>query len=251
MSSGNEGHEQGSPHGPPARRHLRLALAGTMAVCVAGLAGMAFAMTPPQQAPETATPLIPSSAQAVPVPAPGPTTNQRAGAAVLRLTPAALRKIARTPELRRAPWLFQENGSPFIQRRNRRAGLAFPLGVSYQEALESLYRSVTLNGTLPTGSRLVRPLPNGKVIQVRSGSSGIVLDLRSPWGYHPVTGQITTPTFAMPIDLTPAEVESRIQQAAANGDALPAEAFVVPPEIPDCQVLVPAAPSPSCLEMSR
>lgn len=124
--------------------------------------------------------------------------------------------LRRTSPLAKAPWLRQPGGAVFVQTSPGLASVSFPAGTSYATALRSLVRSVVERGTLPTGTRLVAPLPRGRVWSTRTKRP--VLSMVAPFGYAIPEGHISTPSFSISGDVPPAQA-SRIIRALRGGQA--------------------------------
>ena len=107
---------------------------------------------------------------------------------------ARLREPALTGAL---PWLSRHDDQLFrLSQTRERPSLEFPPGTDYLEALRALLVSVVERGRLPEQAVVGPPLRSGVVLVPASGTRGLRLDLRAPFGYDPATGQIAQPTTA-------------------------------------------------------
>jgi hypothetical protein len=162
--------------------------------------------------------------------------------------PGAEARILADPVLSELGWVVGGAlGSPHISHARSRPSVTFPPGVTYQQAITRLYRSVTENGVLPPEVRVGPPLPAGKVVRYpQSAAEGITLDLQAPFGYDVPSGLLPGPSFSLPAGLTPEEISRRFDEARAQGRSLPRGARIHTGELAACQVLRPGVPSPPC-----
>lgn len=135
------------------------------------------------------------------------------------------------------PWVAQPDGSPSIGKVAPAASLVFPVGVSYPDALRSLYVSASENGTTPPEARVAAPLPaEVVVVQPESPDEGIRLSLTAPWGWTPDSRLVRPPSIALPPGLSKEEYSRRIDEARAAGMALPEGAEVDVPQLEPCMI---------------
>lgn len=145
---------------------------------------------------------------------------------------AAELAIPATPDLRRAPWADQPDGSPSIHDVEPQASIGFPPGTTYAEALTQLLVSAARTGSPPAGTTALPPLPREVVyVAPADPGQGIRLSLTAPWGWVPATGAIRPPSYSLPGTLTPEEAAG----AAASG-VLPQGAMVDVPDLPACEI---------------
>lgn len=141
--------------------------------------------------------------------------------------------------LRALPWAHQPDGGPTIDEVGSGASIEFPPGVTYGEALKRLYVSVNEGNALPKGVVQRAALPSEvALVSPARASQGIRLSLTAPWGWTSDTRQIRPPSFALPGDLSPEEVNKRLADAAASGAALPQGAVIDTPALDACQQAV-------------
>jgi len=216
--------------------HIRLnsrgaALAASTAILATGLGGLAVAqLRSPSQPTNVVAITVDRVDPAQPLePAPSSTSS-------IRLSAVAANNIANVPALVGAPWLFPGDSSPRITAVAARPSLAFPAGTTYGDALQQLHMSVAQTGSLPPAAKLGPPLEEGKVLIRATATTGVIIDLRAPWGFDPDTGAIATPTFSLPGDWTPQRVETAIRTAREAGSVLPEGAFIEAPVLPECEI---------------
>lgn len=141
--------------------------------------------------------------------------------------------------LRTLPWAHQPDGAPTIDEVETQASVEFPPGVTHAEALQSLFVSVRERNALPADVTTRAALPREvALVSPRNASTGVRLSLIAPWGWSEDTRQIRPPSFALSGDLSPAEVERRLSEAAAAGSALPKGAVIDVPPLSSCQKAV-------------
>ena len=158
---------------------------------------------------------------------------------MIPMSESVKRAIANSPAVADAPWLFlPDQRSRRYQDEPSRQGLAFPPGISHDDALTQLYVTLATTGGLPDGASLVPPLPAGKVVKLpATPAEGVVIDLRAPWGYNIRTGEVALPSFSFPGTLSPSEVQARLAAARAAGSPLPEGAKVGSGYLWPCQKL--------------
>ena len=149
----------------------------------------------------------------------------------------------RIPALRDSPWIYQPTGSPRLDAVDERPALEFEPGVSYSHALRQLYVAVVRTGELPTGTRLVAPLPAGVVLKLpRAAGAGIAIDLRAPWGYDPETRHILPPLISLPQNAQPSGQEP----GRLPSTAWPPGATLPVPRLSRCMRIGPSEPYVAC-----
>lgn len=162
-------------------------------------------------------------------------------------TPDAPAKRASAPELQGLPWLWQPGGAKSVADAPAATiSLRFPEGVSYEEAAESLYRSVLGRGELPTGSEEAAPMPRGVVAELTGGR--VRLNLAAPFGFDPRTGSVRVPVVRLPRTLAP-ERAAAILTSVFDGDdlvTLPPAAQIFWPPLPECERVVDGAKPVPC-----
>lgn len=163
---------------------------------------------------------------------------------------ASSRLLSLEWRLEDAPWLSQPKGSPSIDRAEPQPSLRLPAGVDYGEGLRQLYVAAAERGQLPPGTVLEPPLPDEVVLVLPSeASEGLRLSLTAPWGWSLDERRIRPPSVHLPGDLSPQEVSRRIEEARAEGAALPEGGAVDVPVLSACQVAVGDPSSrPPCLD---
>lgn len=149
---------------------------------------------------------------------------------------AVVERIAADPQLSRAPWLFTANGQHLIGAVEPLPSLEFPPGVTYEQALTQLFRSVAEQGRLPASATIAEPLP-ASVIVVDSGdrAKGLRLSLTAPFGYDPDSSRILSASTSTKLPLP--EASKGIEEAAARGVALPSFLKVSVPVLSGCQLV--------------
>jgi hypothetical protein len=70
-------------------------------------------------------------------------------------------------------------------------GILFPVGVSYRDAIRSMWRARNEGLTLPSGAQIVPPLPTGVVVVVRDDGR-VAIDSAAPEGWEPRFGRLST-----------------------------------------------------------
>ncbi len=208
----------------------RVVLAASTAFLATGLGGLAVA--------QLRSPSQPTNVVAITVDRvdPAQPLEPEPSSSSIRLSAVAANNIANVPALVGAPWLFPGDSSPRITAAAARPSLAFPAGTTYGDALQQLYMSVAQTGSLPPAAKLGPPLREGKVLIRATATTGVIIDLRAPWGFDPDTGAIATPTFSLPGDWTPQRVETAIRAAREAGSVLPEGAFIEAPVLPECEI---------------
>lgn len=174
------------------------------------------------------------------VPLAAPPVAAGAGASIEFRSPQAVAALGNNSALAAAPWLFQPKGSPIYAAEAVRPSLAFPVGTTYAQALEALYASVATTGGIPAGAKLGKPLPAGQVLVPGTKTSGVVLDLRAPWGYEETSGAIASPTVLFPSSWSPDQIAGAIRDARTSGVGIPPGASVAVPSLPTCEKGGPA-----------
>lgn len=202
----------------PHRRPVRLAVASVAAVLAAGgVAGGAMLM--------------------------------QGGDGAVIVDPPAAPAIRETADLRRAPWLFQPDGSPHIATVARRRSLLFPRGTTYRRAVTRLTLSVITRGRLPAGTRAVAPLPRGVVWQPGTRVRGPRLSLVAPFGYAIPEGSIRPPSyrFRKGIDFNQAAaILRRLRGSSLIGAAGARGLSVDAPRLARCQINPPGRTPVPC-----
>lgn len=128
-------------------------------------------------------------------------------------------------------------GPPRFDELPARPGLLFPAGVRYRDAVEAYYLAREAVRELPNGVELVTPLPAGKVLELREDGR-LVLDPAAPLGYDTQTGDVLTPSFSLPGDLTHDELTERVDEQRRLGWAVPRGAALIIEPPPRSQVLM-------------
>lgn len=127
-------------------------------------------------------------------------------------------------------WQPYPNGLPRVSDASPGA-VQFPRGVSYGEALTAIFVAQS-TATVPSGARLVAPLPAGAVLMEEDGQ--VTIDLRAPYGYDTRTKMVHTGLVQMDGNL-PADA---VQRAIDNSPfEWPVGGRLAIPELPDCQVV--------------
>lgn len=135
------------------------------------------------------------------------------------------------------PWVAQPNGSPSIDKIDPAPSLIFPVGVSYADALRSLYSSASENGTTPPEARVAAPLQVEVVmVQPENPDEGLRLSLSAPWGWTSDSRLVRPPSISLPAGLAKEEYARRIDEARAAGKALPEGAEVDVPQLEPCEI---------------
>ncbi|MEQ9335661.1 MAG: hypothetical protein RJQ03_00550, partial [Miltoncostaeaceae bacterium] len=195
----------------PARRRRPLAVAtGAAALALGGVAGAAIILN--------------------------------SGDGTVRVDPAAVPAIRVTADLRQAPWLFQQGGSPHIATVAPAGSLQFPPGTGYPRAVEQLVRSALTRGTLPAGSSPGPPLPEGVVWRPGGPGEEPRLSLIAPLGYTVPEGRVRAPSFSFDPDITFRQAEAilaRLRRGALIGAGAARGLSVDVPRLPQCQIQPP------------
>lgn len=144
---------------------------------------------------------------------------------------------AESPYLQGLPWLWQPDGGRVVtDAPSGTVSLAFPVGVTYEEAVERLYTTITEEGTLPTEAKVVEPLPEG-VVTREEADGALRLSLAAPFGYEPENGRVRTPSLSLPSNV-PREEAVRLIEAIKDGplgEALPSGVTLEIAPLPECQ----------------
>lgn len=146
-------------------------------------------------------------------------------------------------ELSKVPWLAQPNGSPRIDDVPNYPSIEFPVGVSYQSALDELYRSVAGLGRLPTGVVVRAPLPRGRVMRAATSLEGLRLSLTAPYGWDTVSRTVTPPSFVSSGDLNADEASQAFERAYGRGELIAQGFHSAVPSLKGCQLVDAGAPS--------
>lgn len=196
----------------------------------------------------------PEAPESITVPGPPPgggalDTGATPSSAALQFQPGAADTLAATPELADAPWIFQPNGARFYRDEPQRPSLTFPAGTTYSQAIQALYESVTLKGSVPEGTTLGSPLPEGKIVlKDARGAGTLTVDLRAPFGYEPESKAITLPVYSLPGSWSLEKVDRVWRDARERRLSFPEGGRVATPIIPACQIATAGEEhlSPSC-----
>ena len=115
------------------------------------------------------------------------------------------------------PWLSRGADGALFRLSDSRArpSLAFPAGTTYLEALKGLLVSVVEDGHVPEGWVVGPPLRRGVVVEPPSPGRGPVIDLRAPFGYDPVTGEIAQPSTAAMAGVPARRLRSAVRSGRA------------------------------------
>jgi len=113
-----------------------------------------------------------------------------------------------------------------------RPAIAFPVGVSYRDAVVAYYEARQAGEVLPDGATLVDPLPAGKVVRVAGGQ--VALDPAAPVGYDLGTGLVRRFPDASPSSI-PAPVLPRCQVLLGMSDAAGADCPGAPARVAQVQ----------------
>jgi hypothetical protein len=125
--------------------------------------------------------------------------------------------------------------------------LRFPAGVSYAEAVRSIFMAQLVPSSLPAG-RLVDPLPDGKVVR-ETADGAIEVDLGAPYGYHPgVNNVVQTALVHYWHGATEADISAAERGLTRPMKPWPIGASVAVPILPECMIVRVDRPSPDCTE---
>ncbi len=146
------------------------------------------------------------------------------------------------------PWLSRDDGALHrLSQVRSRPSVTFPPGTSYLRALRALLVAVVERGSLPPSAVMGPPLRGGVVLVPPSRGRGPSLDLRAPFGYDPVTGQIAFPTTAPMSGVSARRLRAWIRSGRAIGlPATFAGDYLVSPALPPCQVDPAGRGAPRC-----
>ncbi len=94
-------------------------------------------------------------------------------------------------------------------------GILFPAGVTYRDAIRSMWRARNQGVTLPSGAQIVPPLPEGVVVVVRDDGR-VAIDSAAPEGWEPRFGRLSTSAIG---NAPPREAPPLLRCQVQLGDA--------------------------------